>query len=338
MGTEVRNIVEDVLSACVSSATADPITLIEPYHPKGMFKVHGQLHVMFNAPAGFGKSTILDEIPEKSRVELLDYTLPSLVGSISKQGSWIEGFIMKSAGKCLIVDEHHNLTQKSKNALLMLTEQQKYSRALGYKVPTNPRPINRKFLKVRVDGNYINIRNVRFSSLFMGIYQPKKEINDRAFASRFLPIAMQLELSDLKKVMLGFNPFKVNVTQAIGGQIFEDYEKFVNILMDTLNIQGRIGAFFVQNKEFLRRLSLHFVKLSAWASGSNSVVDDWEKYIPYIPFFAYNTVASTLTLCEYEILMAYRRGLKQDEIGIKAGCTRTYVSLALKKMRGWGLC
>ena len=65
----------------------------------------------------------------------------------------------------------------------------------------------------------------------------------------------------------------------------------------------------------------------------NSVITDWERLLPYIPFFAYNYVASTLTYSEFEIYQSLKDGISQAEIAIGKGISEAAVSEISTKLR-----
>lgn len=342
MGTEVRSIVSDMLSACVSNSAADPIQLYEPTYKKGYHKIHCQPHVMFNAPPGFGKSTLIDQIPKKKCVETIDYSKAGILGSIKKTGEFVDGAVTRAAGKVWVVDEHHKVPDSARGSITSLLENQKASRSMGFSVIGQIKPVRKKLLRMSVDKGLINIDYVRFSSLWLGIYQEKKRFDDRALASRFMPASFVLSWDDLKKICKGWNPIKIRDTKNPGGHLFDDYEKFVDIYLDSVAIYCnqnivKKSTFFMQNPEFPRRGILHFSRLFSWASGSNSVIDDWEKYIPYIPITIYNTIASTLTLVEYNVLSMLMSDYRPVEIANELCISKSAVSQIQKNLEGYGL-
>jgi len=71
---------------------------------------------------------------DKKIIRLTDYTLPGLVGTIKKEGQFVDGIISDCAGKTLVVDEIQNVKQRVKNALLDLLENQQHQRNIGYNV------------------------------------------------------------------------------------------------------------------------------------------------------------------------------------------------------------
>lgn len=329
------NIIEEVLSACISSARAEPMELKQGDKYR---KIHSQLHAMMLMPMGSGKSTIIENLPKKSIVEVLDYTLPALLGTIKKSGEFVPGFITKVGGKTLVVDEFHSASKQSKKALLSLTEQQKASRSLGYNIMGNFSPKRTRFLKMSAKDNKMSIDYCRFSCMLAGIFAPRKRIDDKAFSSRFMHLSLSPTLEECYDISVGNRSFKVRYDPYDEAPVFEDYQKFVNChYLSVRNLPPKMYAFLQQFPGFALRNILQFSRLFSWASRGNSIVDDWEKYIPFIPFSIYNMVTSTLTHSEYEILCMIQEGKNQHEIAMELNCSDAYVSKVKNHLRGCGL-
>ncbi len=333
------NIIEEVLSACISSAKSEPLRLKQG---KKYFELHNQLNVMVTMPSGTFKSTFLKNIPKKAMVKAQDYTYPAMVGSIGKKGV-VKGYIMKAAGKTLVVDEFHGLLGNPRRALLSISEDQQATRVFGFKSDMKEQKAG-KFLKYRIQDNELHIDYVRCSILLSGIVSPHKQrlagVDDFAFASRFMPISLTASFDDIDDIALGKKEvFNVKYDPYFETPTFNDWDKFVKCYREYVNnMPVKINEFFRENIEFYTRERLHFSRLFSWASRHNSEVDDWEKYLPYIPFFLYSSVASTLTHSEFEIYDLYSRGIKPVKIASMLKCSKAYVSQTLGKIRGLGLC
>jgi len=354
MGTEVKDIISEVLSACISTGDSNPIKLKEGNKYK---EIHCQLHTMVTMPSGTFKSTVLKSIPEEYRVDIQEYTYPAMVGTIGRKGDVVKGYIMKAAGKCLVVDEFHSLGFKSRKALLSLTEDQKAVRTVGYNAASPHRASksvtidNKKYniLNACTKDNEVRIDNVRCSVLLSGIIAPHKRhdydkngeripINpdDWAFSSRFMPVNIFFTMDEVDDVLLG----KRNITHPVyracpGGHVFEDWETFVKCHNSIVKTQPElIRNFFEEHTEFYVRSKLHFARLFSWASGSNSTVVDWQRYIPYIPFFLQAAVTSTLTHSEYQVFNLLAQNFKQVEIAKELDVSEAFVSKICEKIRG----
>jgi len=215
-----KTIIDEVLEASVSSAQAEPMRLKQGDKD---FVVRSQLHTMILASFGFGKSSSL--LALDNCVEVNDYSLPGIVGTISKDGDFVDGMASAACGKTLLVDEFHNLTSKSRNALLSLLEEQKYGRNLGYKVK-HPIKKNKKFFKFYAKGNVYKIKYARFSCICSGLYMGRKKANDKAFLSRFMPIRISLDFDEAYDLSMGKKVFSIKSNPYTECPYFEDYEKF----------------------------------------------------------------------------------------------------------------
>lgn len=332
------NIIEEVLSACVSSAKSEPITLIQG---KKTFKAHSQLHVMLNMPFGADKSTMVESIENKKKYiyECVDYTFPGIIGSIDKTGKLNLGAVYLAAGKCLWIDEHHSIMQNSRRGLLKMLEQQCYGRDLGYDV-ISPMRKRSKLRSIMAEGGHFEVSS-RFSCLATGVFAARKSLDDKAFLSRFMPLVFNITTDDAYDMSMGKKSFRMKVSPSPGGQIFEDYEKFWKTHKEVFKIlqknNPKLGAFIGENPGLLRRNLLHFSRLFSWVSGTNSVIDDWEKYTPYIPIFLYNYATSSLTLSEFEVLRRLKSGLSNSLISRQLSVSEAYISKVVKKLKGLGL-
>lgn len=334
------NIISQVLSACVSSAKADPIELLQPGGKKYMLPA--QLNVMFLSPSGTMKSSRLMSIGRKYMERVIDYSLPGMIGSINEQGDVVPGYIMKAAGKTLGIDEFHGLTAGSRKALLSLLEGQWAERALG-RVAHRPLKKSGKYLRYSIKDNVIRIDHARLSVLMSGIFAPHKRakatIDDRAFSSRLMPLSFTSDTGEMDDMLLGKKFFDIKVDYYKESPVFEDWEKYVRTYTEVVKgMPPKLNAWIGVNSEFFLRGKLHFSRLVSWASRDNSSVVDWEKYLRYIPFFIYNYVASTLTYSEFEIYQLMSDELSQKEIATKLDCSVAYVSKIARKIRGYGLC
>lgn len=329
------DIIKDVLEACVGTATAAPLKLKEGSSYK---EIPAQLHAMLLMPFGAGKSTMLGFLPKSMTTVVEDYSYPAMLGSISKQGQFIDGFIQQAAGKCLVIDEFHSLASKSRRAMLKLLEEQRYRRTLGYKIAVEPHPIDMPYMKMSACGNVISIDYVRFSCICSGIYAPRKRIDDFAFLSRFLPIELKVDMNNIKELGLGRHSIEIKPKLMVETPVFEEYEKLWNIYFDIVKNLSPILYSFIEDKPgFLLRNCLQISRLAAYHSGSNSVVDDWERYIPYIPFFLQNYSKALLTLTEFKVMEMLKQGISASDIAQSKGISDAAVSKMATKLKGLGL-
>jgi len=333
------NIIEEVLSACVSSARAEPIKL---RLNNGKFRtIPSQLNVMLLMPSGAGKTTLLTEANVENIVEINDYTYPAIIGTISKQGEVVPGYVMKAAGKCLWIDEFHSLASNSRRALLSLISHQKATRVLGFKAQ-RPFSTSRTYIKYSIRSNELKIKYARMSVLLSGIFAPHKKkkplIDDFAFSSRFLPIKLSTTTDEIDDMDEGKRFFNVKETEFEGGQIFEDWVKFSRCYSASVKmLPKRLREFFSDKNEFYRRNKYNLARFVTWKNREESTVTDWEFIVPYIPFFMYSTVASTLTHSEFEVFTLSKEGLSQRKIASKLSVSEAFISKIISKLKGVGL-
>lgn len=335
----IMNIIEETLSACISTAKSEPIQTLQKDR---YVSFHSQLHGMLLMPSGSLKSTILGNINPKAYVKIHDYTYPSLLGSIGKTGNIIPGYVMQAAGKCLICDEFHSLDWKSRKALLSLTEDQQAIRVLGYSA-ANPTKTRNRYLICFTKANEIHYSFVRCTFLMSGIFAPHKRreasVDDRAFSSRFVPISLKPTLEDLDDIAIGKTiPLNIKWKPSPGGQKMDDWTKFVRSYRKCVDgMNPKIKTFFHENPEFYVRGRLHMLRLFSFSSNSNSIIADWEKYLSQIPFFLYSAVESTLSFSEYNIYTQLKNGMKAKEISEANSISEAYVSQTIKTLKTLGL-
>lgn len=327
-----------IITASVSSANAPDIMLHQPYKPKP-YRVHGQLHCMLLTPAGGGKSSILDAIPENMKFEGEKYTGPGILGTIKKDGEYVPGAVYHARGKCLIIDEFHSLHRDALRGLLKLTEQQKYRSTIAWNVQRDVR-VNKRDFKALVKGNTMQIKYARFSCIVAGIYARNRTVDDDAFLSRFMPIRFDFDINEAAKLSLGKQYMMIKPEPVIYTKDpvhFEDYERFVRIYLGIVkSLPKKLYENYVQKPAFFRRNLLHFARIFAFDSGGGSI-DDWEKYIPYMSIIPYNCIASTLTLTEYEIYSMIVKKMSQVKVAAELGVSQPYISKVDNKLKGLGL-
>jgi hypothetical protein len=333
------NILEEVLSACVSSARAEPMVLVEYGGKK--YHLHTQLHAMITMPSGSFKSTILKSIPEKSYIDVQDYSLASFIGSIGERGL-VKGYVMKAAGKSLAIDEFHSLGERARKALLSITEDQRSTRLFGYSSYMKEKKSG-KYLKYRILDNEIHIDYVRTSILLSGIVSPHKErfagIDDFAFSSRFIPVTMKPDFTEIDDMLKGkISSLGIRYNPYDEAPIFEDWMKFVDSYTGVIkSMPPKISDFFLTNTEFFVRQKLQFARFLAWVNRKNSTIVDWQKYVSYIPYFVYSAVTTTLSFNEFVIYNKLCEGLKQVDIANNLNVSEAYVSKIVNRLRDIGL-
>jgi len=331
------NIIEEVLSACVSSGKAKPIILIQKNGQKHILE--GQIHAMLNAPTGTGKTSLIQSIENKDRLihSAIDVSLPGLVGTITKDGRFVPGAAWYAAGRCLWMDEHQNMTQNARNAMLNLLSNQMYHRSMGFG-STQIIKKRGKYKSITVKDGQFTLKS-QFSSLLTGLYFNRRNENDIAFLSRYIVISLKPTLDEIYDKMLGKTTYKIKPKKTYkGGHTFEDYTKFAmehrKLLYPFLD-KAKAKSSFIE--KLVMRNANNLCKLAAWNSGSNSIVDDWEKYIEYIPLLLYNCITSTLSHTEYTILSYYIDGTPPIQIPEITRIPKSTVYDILKRLKQNGI-
>ena len=331
------NIISEVLSACVSSAKAEPLKLDEGKH--GMYRPRGQFHVMLLMPFGSGKSSGLIGVKGKEVYNMGKANLPGIVGTIKKDGYYNPGAAELGAGKVWLHDECHNMTESGREAMLKLLEGEVASRNLGFKL-RNKIKKNKKYFKLYANDGHMNVQS-SFSCVSSGLFAHRKRMNDFAFISRYFPLKIRLTLREAFEASRGKKIFDVKPDYYTETPVFEDYLKFVdayeNIVLLLKDSNRKLYDFLSENYGYIRRNIVDFSRFFAWVSRGRGSVDDWEKYLGYIPVSLYNYATSTLTLTEFEILDEFQRQETGKEIASKVSVSENYVSDTLKKLRGLGL-
>lgn len=347
MGTEVRNIIEDVMEASLNSAKAKKLVL----HQKNKrFETRSQIHTMLVMPFGSGKTTSLIEAPKKKMSILTEYTAPGMLGSISKDGRPILGEIVKCAGMCVGLDEIQKYTYTCRDALLNLLEQQFYNRNLGYGSLTTIKQ-NRKYYKIllKQGDNTMRIES-RFSCIATGTFKPNVTKNDprkslaqsqneMAYMSRFVVFGLALDLPDMYKIIRGEPVFSIK-----GKDNYEETPEFEDYLkMSRQHEKIATGLKFIRKFGpdkfgFLTRNCLDIARLSAYKDRGSGSVEIWPDLLQFIPLFLYNIVSSTLSLGQFKVLNNYQKNqFSQKEIAEELQVSEAYVSKVIVQLSDLGL-
>lgn len=338
MGTEVRNIIEDVLSACVSSAKAEPIVLHEWKGKR--YLTRSQVHVLFIMPFGTHKTTILNQMPG---VGLTEFTAPGLLGTISREGEYTPGLAIKAAGQPLKVDEHQKLTYSARSAMLNLLEGQPYDRNLGYssKKPYNKSKKNLMKIRLKAGDNYFSIFS-RFSCICAGMWKTQSGQADDAWISRFIPANLILARKDIYNIYRGKPLFNFRVVNDYENPPeFTKWLRFVDLnekITDELCSKyewARKMDGSQQRSGFFGRIMSDLARLICFYDRSESEVKNYDFFTNYLPYFCYNLATSSLTQNEYNVfsMMVQNRYTVKDietETGL---CNKTIYNIGSKLNR-----
>lgn len=327
-----QNFITDLLTYCVSSAKADKITLVEPH---GEYRTRAQLNVMLLQGFGSGKSSLFSGVKEV--FHLMNFTLPGITGTINKDGELNNSALLDCAGKTLFIDEFHNLGEKARLAMLSLLEDQKYSRGLGYSL-RKPVSIRKKYFSMTAKAGRMHIEKCIFSCIASGIYFNQRHVNQLALLSRFVPLRIDMEFEDMRRIVLGLRPFEVGYKEYPGGGTFKVYQQFVDEYHDVVNElpydKLHIKNFYARVLMDLCRIIMirHYIE-----TGEKDVTDVKQyKFVkPYIPLIYGNIMQTTLTLSQYDVLncLLVNEDTTVAEIAVKTGIDKRQVRKILEALQ-----
>lgn len=333
--TNIR-LIDDIISACVSSSKANKLTLVESNDKK--FITRSQIHVTVLQPFGTGKTTDIIALSPKNSLELTSFTEAALLGTISKEGELNESALMNAGGKCLVIDEFHRLTTSARRAMLSLLETQKYNRSLGYKM-IKPISIGKKYFKCKGKGGTIEIE-WRGSCLCAGLFVARKKPDDQAWMSRYMFANYDVEIDDIFSLLKGENKKKIRYKPYEQGMVFEDYMTFLKRYEEVVKDIKFISRFEkFKQLGFISRNALDICRLAAFYSSANgnSTVTNWEKALDLVPITLYNYISSTLSLREYQVLDLLKKGTTHSEIKQILGIESPNITKISQKLRLSGL-
>jgi len=265
--------------------------------------------------------------------------LPGIVGTINKDGDYNPGAAELGAGKVWLHDECHTMTESGREAMLKLLEGEVASRNLGFKLRSKVSK-NRKYFKLKASDGHMNVQS-QFSCVSSGLFAHRKRMDDLAYKSRYFPLKIRLTLKEAFEASRGKKIFDIKPDNYTETPVFEDYLKFVDVYENTVSLlkdsNRKLYDFLCENYGYIRRNIVDFSRFFSWVSRGSGSIDDWERYLGYIPVSLYNYATSTLTLTEFDILDEFQRQKTGREIASKLSVSEVYVSNTLKKLRGLGL-
>lgn len=335
-----------VLEASASSCQFGDI--VEHQGGSRYFKTRANTNVILALPLGSGKTTNLLQIPEKMRVLVNDVTFPGMVGSITKNGDFVEGATLKAAGKVLLLDEFNKVPKDVKDAMNNLLEQREHPRNLGF-MASRPFKKNTVFSRVHVDKGYISVKS-KFSCIASTMYLKMKEgrgasISDKAWFTRFIPVRFVPDIDYYKKLSIGQKALVIEPhIRRVDEFVFKDYLKASDIFWKAYESNKAAVSYFQSNaleRGATTRVLQDLVRLSAFiASLDNRTkvrLKDFETVMRFFPMMIMNIIQWDMTEHEYSVVEGYNSGLTQTEISAKIGLTQSTVSYILSRMKEKGM-
>jgi hypothetical protein len=320
MGVEKMNLIEELFGLAIASA---PTKGLKIHQEDGTaFNTRLSLNVLIVSPFGTGKSSFLGTIERAGYgVVVHEYTLPALIGTIKKSGEIIEGFVIRSAGKTLLIDEFQKFGKREKEALLSIMEDHVYTRTLGYQIAP---PVSKgdEFWSIEGEGNAFTVR-VRNAFIIGSMYFRKRTIEDKALLSRSFPLVVRPTIEDAISIITRGSNFRLpkelddwyNATLnkeaempvEVGKYLSKRYQEEVK--EDMIEI-----GFIVRGMMDIARLS----GLYALIDGRTEITkDDIDKALKFAPLqvMGYNLGSLTPASIEvYSIVANHPEGIRQKEV------------------------
>ncbi|MEM5815826.1 MAG: hypothetical protein QXL14_02145 [Candidatus Aenigmatarchaeota archaeon] len=294
-----------ILEACVSSCR---FGLIKEIEGDTFHLTRGNIHCLLSLPFGSGKTSSLVKI-ENGEIAT-DLSFPGIVGTINREGQFIEGAVVRSAGKVLIIDEAERLSRDVKLALMSILEYPNvYKRVLGFRLTSNFKK-KTKFCSViaKQNTNEFYIRS-RFSCIASGMFINRSGLVDSAWFSRFIVVRFKPTLDYYYDISAGKKSIKVNPKIKEMDFIFEDYLKFHNYFWDKLR-KSVHNNYFERNPD-IRGLTVRvlqdLVRLSAFVESlddRSTISFDTAKFIAdrFMDYMIYNFTTHNLDEIDHFIL------------------------------------
>jgi hypothetical protein len=321
------------LEACATSCRFGTIT---EYEVGKKHIIRGNINVFLRMPLGAGKTTTIIDIPNSNYTNRITY--PSLVGTITKDGRFIEGEIVRSAGKVLILDEFSNIPSDVKEALNNLLEQKPHSRSLGTGNVISPVNKRGKFLKLKVRKNRVDLW-ARFSCIASSIFRESDNLSI-AWSTRFLPINFIPSMEYYERLSRGEVYFKVNPKPVDSDFVFRDFLKANKYYWDTFKSKPYYGYFLVNRFAggYSVRALHDLVRLSAFLTSLEGrkviKLDDFKLVCDkFLDFFFWNFISSGLGEDELKILFLYKPDKTIKDLSTETGFSVGKVHKIVKKLQ-----
>jgi len=318
----LKNYIQFVLEAALYSARFGEIIEVEE---NSEFRTRANTNALLIAPPGSDKTTNLISISNnKISVYANDTTRAGMIGSINDRGQFTPGLLIQSAGRCLILDEFRNIEPEVKLALNNLIERNEFTRNLGWSVAA-PIRIKRKNISLKVKNGWISLKVNRISCITSTMFQPKKNIVEFAWVTRFVPLRFTPSVNYYFNLLRGETAFKIELTKEpkdIDTFIFNDHLKAVSIYESVLASENFINSYFEQNEEergLVPRMYQNLVRLAAYRAflddrNEITINDFIEVADNYFNTMFLGYITSNLDMVDMIIIQGYANGLSQEQI------------------------
>ncbi len=274
--TDDENTIELLNKQLNTVSALRKLTFFEIEQPKGTFCMRPQLHVLIVKPFGMIKSGNIQQFEEVLKDDVVirdELTKPAILGTISKDKTYVAGLPGEIGGKVLVLDEFNNIEAFGQKALLGILENQRINRQLGFAVsePQTIRP--NEWTDLSVTNGSIE-GTVNFSCIAFAMFYPKPKNNSLfeenpqsllGLKSRFCPNFSCPEHSELMDALRGGQAFKLKyyglpvrrvfIEKDAYSQYIDFYAKFTERFVDTILEKDQVG--------FLTRVSSDILRFAA---------------------------------------------------------------------------
>ena len=314
------NLIEELFGLTIASAPTKALKIVQ--QDGTTFKTRLSINTLIVSPFGTGKSSFLNAVERANYGVLIhEYTLPAIVGTIKKSGEIIDGFVIRSAGKVLLIDEFQKFGKREKEALLSIMEDHQYTRTLGYQIAP---PVHREgdFYELHGEGNAFTIR-VRNAFIIGSMYFKKRTIEDKALLSRSFPIVLKPTLDDAFSILTRGSSFK------LPREVDSWYQRSINaeVTMPT-NVAEHLSKRYRNEIEddyievgFVVRGMMDIARISgiytAIDGRTEVTIDDVDRAMKFAPLqvAGYNLGSLTPASIEvYSIIARYPDGVRQKKV------------------------
>jgi DNA-binding MarR family transcriptional regulator len=343
MEIEDEKLIGIFIGASVESAAQLPFII---KHKNGSeHQIISQIHNLFVFPFGTGKSVLANKIP--SSLLSLSHTEPSIVGSISKEGTLVKSDLVNAAKKVYVMDECHRLNKNGMDAMLSLLEDGYYDRSLGFALRAPLKEGNYKKDGWEITSarslNNIGLR-VKFSCI--GFCERITKMMQGAFLSRFAVFNVVMTDEDIFNLMRGEGVLKAGHVKEKYPLMrkpveFNCYDDFVDEYQKLVMEKKLNFIFNMQEKGYISRIGGHLAKLTAHFCrlDGKSVVEPkhYKKALQFAPLLMRNLKESSLTPVLYNVYDAYFiRKNKQVDVAKELNVTKSYVSSSVSYLKAQG--
>jgi len=293
-GVKTKNFQNNLLTKQLNTVIAlRKLTSFEVEQGGGVFSMRPQMHLLIVKPFGTIKSSFAQKFRPVLEDDLVirdELTKPAMLGTISKDKTYVPGLPGEIGGKVLLIDEFNNLDAFGQRALLGLLENQRIGRQLGFAVPEPARIQPNEWTDLHVKEGSIEGR-VNFSCITFAMFYPKPKQNSfiednpqnlLGLKSRFCPNFNCPEHDELFDMLSGEPCFELEVDSntAVRKVVVakEPYIKYVEWFRDFSKAFSEEGStkkiLGPQQIGFLSRILSDILRFSAHEALSNLNSDE----------------------------------------------------------------